>query len=239
MKPPLVITPQSPEESELWSILVEIVRLFDRLDWVLVGAQMVIIIEREHGFVGARTTRDIDALVNASTMTGGTAQASRLLLGAGFEPEPTMSGAIYRFARGPAIVDVLAPDHLGVRATRLTVPPAETIEAAGGRQALRRKRVIVLDVAGELMRVPIPSLAGALVMKEAASRVTNDPKHLGDVARLLALVTDVEAVRAKLTNAERRQLRQHRVLGDSNDLVWAGVANAEEGLIAFERITEP
>ena len=129
--------------------------------------------------------------------------AAERLLDVGYEPS-SETEASYRFVRGSDMVDVMAPDHLGERAGIVTAPPGETIEAPGGRQALQRKRTVTVSAGSITFEVPVPSLAGAIVMKARAAtspaRTTRDHR---DLARLLVLVPDPGSMRVDLTSRER------------------------------------
>jgi hypothetical protein len=86
---------------------------------------------------------------------------------AGFVPQQTIDGLACRFVRGDDIVDLLAPDHLGRRADLVTVPPGRTLEAVGGRQALERRRVVTVDVAGQRFALPVPTSATSMPFSSA------------------------------------------------------------------------
>jgi hypothetical protein len=160
-----------------WRTTAEIARLFGDWPWVLVGGLIVAILEREHGVTVSRTTIDVDALIDVRAVLQATRQAAVRLEGAGFTAEQTADGLAYRFVRGQDIVDVLAPDHLGPRTDVVTAPPGKTLEAVGGRQALERRRLVDVDVAGETFSIPIPSLLGAIVIKARVSASSNLEKH--------------------------------------------------------------
>jgi dTDP-glucose 4,6-dehydratase len=141
----------------------------------------------------------------------------------------------YRFVRGSAIVDVLAPDNLGARAELRTIPPDTTVAIVGGTQALARARVVEVDSGDGPFRIRIPTLAGAIVIKSRAAAVAQESrdKHERDLARLLALVPDVVALRAELTVRERGYLRAHHALLDVGHPAWRSVARKEDGASAL------
>jgi hypothetical protein len=238
MTEPIRIVSGSDAEAQLWRTTAEIVRLFSGLPWVLVGGLMVAILEREHGVTVSRTTVDVDALIDVRGMTQATRQAAIRLEGAGFVPEHTADGLAYRFVRGADIVDVLAPDHLGRRTDIVTAPPGETLEAVGGRQALQRRRMVAVEADGETFSAPIPSLLGALVIKARVAASSGLEKHRRDLARLLALVGDVEPMRREMTSKERGYLRARSELRDPRHPAWSGIPNAEDAIIALERLSE-
>lgn len=115
------IRPASDADASLWRLTREIAAILHPLPWVLVGGQMVAILEAEHGAGIGFATGDVDALVDVRAMLGVTLEGARRLLDAGFEPD--RGGARgYRFVRDGSNVDVLAPDHLSPRAELRTVP---------------------------------------------------------------------------------------------------------------------
>lgn len=237
----LRITPSTTEEADLWRLAEEVAAIFGGLPWVLIGGVMVRIIEAEHGVQPAFATGDLDAVLDLRALTTATRIAAERLQEAGFEPERHDESVTYRFTRGTDTVDVLAPDNMGRRASRVTVPPDQTIEAAGGSQAVDRRRIVMIDPGTGSFSLPVPSLAGAIVAKaRAATKVADDrsrAKHERDLARLLVLVPDPLAVRKELS---RRELGYLSALGAMKNLghrAWARVSRAEDGVSALDLIT--
>ena len=122
-----------------WRLTRQVSDILRGLPWVLIGGQMVAIIEIEHGVSVGRDTADVDTLVDVRALSTATEEAAARLLAAGFAPKPEDDGLAYRFSRDGDIVDVLAPDNLGRRRNLTTVPPDETLETIGGTQANRRR----------------------------------------------------------------------------------------------------
>lgn len=228
------ILPASDADASLWRLTREVAHILEPLPWVLVGGQMVAILEAEHGGTIGFATGDVDALLDVRAVVGVTLKAAQRLLDAGFEPE-TEGARGYRFIRGDAIVDLLAPDNVGARADLRTVPPESTIEVIGGSQALTRARVVEIDAGDGPFRIPIPTLAGAIVIKGRVAAVAQQDreKHQRDLARLLAVVPDVVVLRAELTAKERGYLRNHRSLLDVGHPGWRRVAGAPDGAAAL------
>jgi hypothetical protein len=239
VREPIRIVPSSDAEAQLWRTAAEVARLFVDWRWVLVGGLMVAIIEREHGVTVTRTTIDVDALIDVRAVTRAARQAANRLTQAGFVAEQTTDGLAYRFVRGDDIVDVLAPDHLGPRSDIVTAPPGKTLEAVGGRQALERRRLVAVEVTGQIFSLPIPSLLGAIIIKARVGASSREEKHRRDLARLLVLVDDVEAMRQEESLSERKYLRARSELREVAHPAWRGIANAEDGVIALERLSEP
>lgn len=237
MREPIRIVPSSDAEAQLWRTTAEVARLFADWPWVLVGGLMVAILEREYGVTVSRTTIDVDVLIDVRAVTQATRQAASRLEEAGFVAEQTADGLAYRFVRGDDIVDVLAPDHLGPRTDIVTAPPGKTLEAVGGRQALERRRLVAVEVAGQTFSVPIPSLLGAIIIKARVCASSREEKHRRDLARLLALVDDVEAMRQEMSQSERKYLRARSELRNVTHPAWRGIPNAEDAVIALDRLS--
>ena len=239
MERPIVIVPGDDAEERLWQVTHEIADLLDGLPWVLIGGQMVTLLEREHGGRTGRATRDVDALMDVRALTGATQEAARRLESVGFAANLTNDGLSYRFVRGHDVVDVLAPENLGPRADLTTSPPGTTLETVGGTQALHRRRELSIDVLGDVFKLPVPTLAGALVIKARAASSSSLAKHRRDLARLLVLVTNIDEIRAELTAKERGYLRAHQALVDPTNEAWQGIAAARDAIIALNRLSAP
>jgi hypothetical protein len=130
---PIKVVSASEADAGQRRLTREIARLFLRLPWVLIGGQMVVILEAEHGRPVGRATIDVDALLDVRVVSTAARDAATLLRVVGFEPEQIGERLAYRFRRGSGIVDILVPDHLGDRADLRTVPPGITLEVLGGR----------------------------------------------------------------------------------------------------------
>lgn len=102
----VVIIPRSGAEAALWRTTAEIAVLIRELPWVVVGGQMVMMLELEHGRPSGRATRDLDAIVDVRAVADGTRIAARRLLEAEFAISAEHP---HRFVRGQDSVDLLAP----------------------------------------------------------------------------------------------------------------------------------
>jgi hypothetical protein len=58
----VAILPASEAEGRVWATALEVSGLFADIPWVLIGAQMVMLLEREAGRPSGRTTGDVDAV---------------------------------------------------------------------------------------------------------------------------------------------------------------------------------
>jgi hypothetical protein len=84
-----------------------------------------------------------------------------------------------------------------------SVPAHRSFPTSRDRQALERRRVVTIAVAGQRFAVPVPpELLGALDIKARVSASSTHEKHRRDLARLLAVVNDIEAMHAE-TSPER------------------------------------
>lgn len=151
------IVPRDDAEAQVWATTLEVSRLLADVSWVLIGAQMVMLLEAEAGRASGRTTGDVDTVVDVRVIAGGMRGAAGRFVAVGFELESAEHP--YRFVRGESQVDLLAPDHLGENADLTTVPPAKTIEIPGGSRALATRRVVQVDVEGTQVRLSSGSLA--------------------------------------------------------------------------------
>jgi hypothetical protein len=139
------ISPIDEEEAAVLRLTREVSGLLAGLPWVLIGGLMVRIIEAEHDARTGWATGEVDVVLDVRALSGAIREAAARLQAAHFVPERHDENLTHRFVRGSDIVDVLAPDHVGTRANRVTVAPDETVEALGSRQALKRKRTIVMS----------------------------------------------------------------------------------------------
>jgi hypothetical protein len=234
---PVKLAPASEAEARLFRLLRDVSVAFRGLPWTLVGGLMVRILEVEGGRPTHQSTVDIDTLLDVRAAATATREASDKLLLMGFVPDLMEDSVAYRFTKDDAIVDVLAPEGLGAHASTITVPPAETIRAVGGTQALNRTRSLLVDDGEGAFEVPMPSLLGAIVIKARVARVVREAdsraKHERDLARLLALVDDPYAMSEEMSRSDRRYLRAHGALRSSAHPAWRGFADARNGVLAL------
>lgn len=233
----VAILPRDDGEVQVWATALEVARLFADVPWVLIGAQMVMLLEREAGRPSGRMTGDVDAIVDVRMVAGGTRAAAQRLVVAGFELFSAQHP--YRFARDTAQVDLLAPDHLGRHADLTTIPPGTTTEIPGGSRALATRRMVPVDVVGiGPGSLPVPSLAAAIALKVRAWQSRQAPRDAEDLVRLLALVSDVDAVRGELKPEVRRGLGRVGPLADQTHGAWGAVPDREDAQAAFARLSD-
>ncbi len=231
------VLPRSEPEAASWATALSVAGALVNIPWVLIGAQMVMLLEQEAGVPTGRTTGDIDALVDVRALAGATRSAADRLLAAGFDAVGT--GHPYRFQRGLEQVDLLAPDHLGRRVDLTTMPPGVTTQVPGGTRALATRRHLSVRIvgAGSEGLLPVPSLAGAIVLKVRAWEARQAPRDAEDLARLLALSKDIEALRASFKSNERAALSRVGPLAADRSRTWSVAADPEDARAAFRRLT--
>jgi predicted nucleotidyltransferase len=231
----VAIQPASDAEARVWATALKLTGLFADVPWVLIGAQMVMLLEGEAGRPSGRTTGDVDVVVDVRAVAGATRAAAQRLVAAGFEP--TSAQHPYRFVRMDAQVDLLAPDHLGPRTDLTTIPPATTVEIPGGTRALATARRLEVDVVGVGSgALPVPSLAGAIVLKVLAWHARQAARDVEDLVRLLAVVIDVEPLSRELKHSERQALSRVRPLSDPAHSAWRVATDREDAQAAFDRL---
>ena len=128
--------------------------------WVLIGGQMVLLHGMENGQLPRRETNDADALVDVRVAPRGTVYLAAALTEMGLALEGINTGGIgHRFVGRGLVVDLLAPDHLGERATLTTIPPGQVTRADRPHDRCCRHRV---TVPGDR---PTPCLAPAVAWR--------------------------------------------------------------------------
>lgn len=222
----------------MWKLLLEMQADLD-VEWTLIGAQMV----QLHGFrlrrSPTRPSRDADVLVECR-LVAGTELVSTWLLGRGLELDGISPDGIgHRFVAGNVSIDVLAPDHLGERASLVTLAPARTIQVPGGRRALTSSCDFDVRSRNRTGKIPAPSLAGALVAKARAVVVDDLPEaQRRDLAFLLSLASlEIREVLRDLDDRDRYHLGSRSEFNDPSQPFWDACGElAEDAWIAFRRI---
>lgn len=209
--PVIVLPPLAGGQAESWAALVELAPAFGD-NWLLVGGQMVFLHELERQSTDVRPTDDIDVVVDLRAEPAGLARIHSKLISASFDQDsPGPEGTAHRYRRGPAVIDVLAPDNVGKRA-QLTLGSGRTVEAPGTSQAFHRCGVVTVEVGGVSAQIPRPDLVGALLGKAAAvvkissQSAASRAKHFRDFDSLAKLLGVVDRQSADLTKSERRMI---------------------------------
>jgi hypothetical protein len=195
-----------------WHALIEIAPQLGQ-HWLLIGGQMVFLHEVERKSAEIRPTNDVDLVIDLRIDPRGLGHTHTVLARAGFAQDlPSPEGVAHRYRRGEATIDVLAPDHMGSRAT-LALGNGRTIEASGTSQALGRVSLVRAELDDNTAAVVrLPTLVGALLGKAAAATeiISMSPaeraKHVRDVDALARLLGPADRAGAALTNKERSTL---------------------------------
>jgi predicted nucleotidyltransferase len=154
-----------------------------------------------------RTTVDVDSTLHLETQAITFAQAAERLQEVGYVLDPETKYA-YRFDRGSERVDLLCSDRQSIwRAPRYDGRPLFGIP--GGTRALQQ--TINLDVLTETdtVRLVVPTIRGALVLKGAAylEDSRDRGRHAEDAVLLLACMDAADEVLHGLSRRSRRRVR--------------------------------
>ncbi|MDQ0727880.1 hypothetical protein QFZ21_002880 [Microbacterium sp. W4I20] len=140
----------------------------------------------------------------------------------------------HRWVRGDAVIDVLIPRHLGLRASRRRgALGGRTIETPGAQKVLNRTEKIAVRAGDRESDVLRPSLVGAIIGKAAAFTVMLDrdrDRHLGDLVVLASLLRSSDLRGASLDTRERALVINAVGAARANPAAWAYVANGSEAL---------
>ena len=229
----------------LWEVILDLADNLPPMSWELVGGQMVM----AHGLAAGRTptraSQDIDVLGNLFTSSKALRTAVAAVRELGFTPEPSMDGKrLHHFIRTKdnQAIDILAPDHSPPGWKPTTIPPLQTIQIAGGNQALQRLRVITVTKDDRTTDVPVPSVLGSLILKAAAYQVDSRDRdrHAADAAFLVSLINDPLDLRGQLKGSDRKRLRVlNTLIGSRSHPVWASLgAVARDAHATWELLTQ-
>ena len=150
-------------------------------------------------------------------------------------------GRLTQNRMGNAVIDVLAPDHIGPNPPRLGI--GVTLGIPGGTQALQRTEAIAVQIANETTLIRRPNLIGAIIIKaKAATSPTPGPRgkdrHFSDLSTLVDLLARQDYTTAELTKNEQKLLRTASSKGllapDTSSTLFS-LANPE----ASERSPDP
>ena len=85
--------------------------------------------------------------------------------------------------------------------------------------------------------IPLPDLLGALLVKVRAISVGRTPDaQREDVAFLLSLILDPDAMASEITSKERGWLKGHDAFGDPSSTCYRRISGAEDAAIVFRRL---
>jgi hypothetical protein len=228
--PTVELLPLTGALNTLWALVLDIAERIPPNRWVLIGGQMVMLHGLAAGRAPTRASQDVDVLADLLTDSAGLSRCVSALHELHLRPETDSAGRVYRFRRATdnATADVLAPDHTPPRWS-LRTAGGDTIQVAGGRQALQRTVLMTVRKGDRSAVVPVPDRLGALVLKAAAwaADSRDRERHSGDAAFLVSLMSDPLAERARFAGSDRKRLlRLDAVLADPDAPEWRALGPA-------------
>ena len=198
----------------------------DPTSWRLTGGLMVQLHAMLHGRE-SRPTEDADFLVDVLTHTNEVRHVKNLLADMGFLlEEGTLTKYTTRMRRGHDVVDLLVDNHLSkFLRPRSEINGLRLLGMPGSRKAVKRSMLATLRHEGRTATICMPDLLGALLMKAAAWRETNQfgrERHLIDAMTLASLIDEPTEELARLDNrspSDRRNVRTltSTLLSESGD----------------------
>jgi hypothetical protein len=209
---------------ELWHALLDLAEALPT-GWTLVGGHMVLLHALEHGHVPPTISQDGDVVADVRTDRRRLSRLVSILERQGFSlAGMSAEGLAHRYTR-PAqrkavMMDVLAPDGLGGRADLTTSSPGRTVEVPGGTQALARTESIAVVHEGRGGQIPRPTLLAAIVLKAAATTLSDPARHHRDLALLCALVGDPFELAEEMTAKDRQRLKRVTALTRDSHQAW-------------------
>lgn len=220
-----------------WPAAFEVAAALAPSSWTLVGGLMVQLHAHLAGVTPPRATRDVDAALHLETGVHTYPAAAVALQGIGYEHDTDTKYA-YRFRRCNDVVDLMAADHLAPE-FRPRFRGRGVLPLGAGTQALRRTVNVDVRTADHRVRLSLPNVHGALVLKAEAHRQdSRDPdRHLQDGIVLLACVDDADAIIQDLEGSDRKRLLHLIHQLEVRPLVWTGV-NTDTAALARASLDE-
>jgi len=206
--------------------------------WCLVGGLMVVVALAEQGKAPIRSaqTKDADLLVDICTSPKTLTDVVDFLENSGFSLAEKHYGDV--FARCTFVglgqksqIDVLCPDDSPKELLNLR-SDFESIAIPGGRRAMEVAQLVTIKYREDAhdLRIRVPLIAGALVVKTAAvfdERTKDQKRHLEDVVELLIGLDNPDEHRPSLSSADQNLLGKLATLIDNDGLdAWEGVSSA-------------
>ncbi|WP_130176593.1 hypothetical protein [Cryobacterium sp. SO1] len=153
-------------EEPPWPSAFDLARLLPHSSWTLVGGLMVKLHAELAELPAPRTTVDVDSALHLETEAITFPQAAALLQGAGYVLDGSSKYA-YRFERGREQVDLMCSDRQSIfRRPRYGGRPLFGIP--GGTRALQQTINVDVLTAVDTVRLVVPTVRGAMVLKGAA-----------------------------------------------------------------------
>lgn len=208
-------------EEPPWPSAFELARLLPHSSWTLVGGLMVKLHAELAELPAPRTTVDVDSALHLETRAITFAQAAARLQNAGYVLDRSTRHA-YRFDRGPERVDLMCADRQSIwKLPRYDGRPLFGI--SGGTRALQQTINVDVLTAKDTVRLVIPSVRGALVLKGAAylDDSRDRGRHAEDAVVLLACMDDPSEALLGLSQQSRRRLRALVTVLTEQTAPWA------------------
>lgn len=208
-------------EEPPWPVACDLARTLPAGSWTLIGGLMVKLHAELASLPPSRSTVDVDSALHLETNRVTFGQVAGTLEGSGYVLDPTTRFA-YRFTRGSDRVDVMCADRFAIwRSPKFNGRPLFGVP--GGTRALQQTMDVDLETSTGFVRISLPSLRGALVLKGAAfledSRERD--RHTEDGVMLLACLSDVTDVLVGLSQRSRRRIRALLNALDGRESPWA------------------
>lgn len=234
----------------VFATIGQIARKYPTDRWALVGGLMVLVVGREHGARAQRAegTKDADIVIDIVAHPNMLGDLSHFLVNeAAYRLQDAMGNDPTRAARcsfitHSASIDVLCPDD--TPAEQLVVPSQHVASIAipGGRRALETGRLVSIYYSDDHPNadIHVPTLPGAIAVKAAAAvdrRTAGSPRHLQDVAFLLALDADLDDIKFAFTHHDVELLRSIAAdVTDARSPMWrdANPAQRQIAQAAFD-----
>lgn len=233
------------ESRQLWREAVAVMAELEG-PWTLVGGLMVQLHAVRHNQLDMRVTVDVDILADSRSRPSGTERIGAQLERLGFVPAPDHilrdPPTAFRFERDGMIVDLLAPDHGGRRSPPKSVDGLQTLEVAGGTQALARSEAVAVRLDGRQVEIRCPDLVGAILMKARALISRRRTKDRDDLVILLACIDDPVDLHKQIKRTEGNWLRRAErpfALEDSELLDRLPADQLERARVAFRLLIAP
>lgn len=242
VREPLVLPTLDEPQETAWHLLLDLDRDLSE-PWVLVGGQMTMLHCLENGIDAYRATDDGDVVLGVWTHRSALGRATHLVQRQGFEPQQTLDGFGYRYARGRSVLDLLLPEGLErQRRQPRTATGRPGFAVDGGNQALIRAERLPVRLADRTGHVRRPSILGALVGKAAALRSdTRDrDRHREDIALLgyAALLTGFRTMRTQTTPHDRQRLRRALAMTPPDHPAWRRAPEAKAVVEGLSRLAQ-
>lgn len=206
--PTVSVDATGPEWDEApWPSAFGLAELLPRGSWTMVGGLMVRMHAALADLPASRTTVDVDTALHLETNSVTFAQAAAALEAAGYVLDRSTRYA-YRFDRGQERVDVMCSDRHAIwRGPRFEGRPLFGVP--GGTRALQQTINMDLRSSSRVVRIIVPSLRGALVLKGAAllEDSRDRERHAEDGVLLLACAAEPADLVSGLSQRSRRRLR--------------------------------